>query len=115
MSTLGQRTTLLRKTLGLTQKEFAKIGSFSQSNLSLLENDGVTPNLGFILRISEAYPTVHLDWWLTGRGTIFVSRPDPEIENIKSLGDAKKVLFELREAVDEMKHMRLVGSKGSKR
>lgn len=108
MSTLGQRTTLLKRTLGMTQKEFAKTGSFSQSNLSLLENDGVVPNLGFILRISEAFPQISLDWWLMGKGNMLVTRPDPEIENIKNLSDAKKVLNELRGAVEEMKYMRIV-------
>ena len=68
MSTFGQRTTTLRKSLGMTQKEFAIAGDFSQSNLSLLENDGVTPNLGFIISISSVFPNINLNWWIQGRG-----------------------------------------------
>lgn len=70
-SALGKRTVILRKNLGLTQKEFAEAGDFSQSNLSLLENGGVTPNLGLFINIGENFPQVNMNWWILGRGDMF--------------------------------------------
>lgn len=113
MSTLGKRTALLRRALGLTQKEFAKAGDFSQSNLSLLENDGVVPNLGFIINISTAFPQINLNWWIQGRGNIFVSGPTT-IEDVKDIKDVRQVLKDLNETIAEMKAVSIIG-KGRKR
>lgn len=106
METFGKRTVLLRKKLGLTQKEFAKAADFSQSNLSLLENDGVIPNLSFVMKIAESFPKVRLDWWITERGTMFI--PEEEIQDDTDFGEIsnpslRKFLRELKDSVTEVK------------
>lgn len=102
MSTFGQRTTTLRKSLGMTQKEFAIAGEFSQSNLSLLENDGVIPNLGFIITISKAFPNINLNWWIQGRGEMFLKEQFEE-DDLNSLSPGlRKFLLELRSSVNNI-------------
>lgn len=106
MGTFGSRTVLLRKSLGLTQKEFAKAGDFSQSNLSLLENDGVIPNLSFVIKISESFPNIRIDWWVTERGTMFI--PSKEAKDNVDFGEIssvslRKFLRELKDSVDEVR------------
>lgn len=113
MSTFGKRTVLLRKALGLTQKEFASAGDFSQSNLSLLENDGVIPNLNFILNISTSFTNINLNWWIQGRGAMFVTETT-KIEDLAIDPDLKKFLKDLNESVIELKMTTLVGQKKRK-
>jgi len=68
MSTFGVRTVALRKSLGLTQKEFGLAGGLTQSNLSNAENDKTLPNVDFIINIKFSFPEVNLNWWLSGEG-----------------------------------------------
>lgn len=102
MSTLGARTTLLRKSLGLTQKEFAVTGDFSQSNLSLMENDGVVPNLGFFVRITAKFPDINLNWWINGHEEMFLSKTS-DMEVGEGLDPSlKKFLKDLRKEVSDL-------------
>jgi transcriptional regulator with XRE-family HTH domain len=104
MDTLGKRTVMLRKLLGMTQKEFAIAGDFSQSNLSLLENDGVIPNLAFLMAIHEHFPQINLHWWITGKGEIMFKKKDFKEEDLNSLSPAlKNFLINLKESVENIK------------
>jgi transcriptional regulator with XRE-family HTH domain len=71
MSTFGNRTTALRKALGLTQKEFGLAGNLTQSNLSNAENDLTLPNLDFVINVKFSFPNINLNWWISGEGLMF--------------------------------------------
>lgn len=102
MDSFGKRTTILRKSMGMTQKQFAIAGDFSQSNLSLLENDGVIPNLGLIITISEKYPNINLNWWIQGRGEMFIKEQFEE-DDLNALSPGlRKFLIELRTSVNNI-------------
>jgi transcriptional regulator with XRE-family HTH domain len=113
MSTFGKRTVLLRKSLGMTQKEFAKAADFSQSNLSLLENDGVIPNLGFVINVSEAFPQINLNWWILGRESMFVEKK-ANLDDLTISPDLKSFLKELNESVENLKHVNFLNKNWKK-
>lgn len=102
MSTLGTRTILLRKALGLTQKEFSKIGDLSQSNLSLAENDGVFSSVHFFIKLKENFPNINMNWWLAAEGSIFL-KTDSDLAIEANIDPGiKKFLSEMRAEISNM-------------
>ena len=76
---LGDRVRKLRKSLGLTQEELAKILKTSGSYISDIEKNKLIPGGKFLYEILKNFK-VNINWILKGEGPIF-------IEKDKSQGD----------------------------
>jgi len=92
---VGERLTLLRKTLDINQTDMAMTIGCTQGNISQYEKDGSTMSIKYLIPLRSAY-SVNLDWLLLGIGKMFVSDtgtgiPQPaDIPLIKGGGNPKK-------------------------
>ncbi|MDL2217745.1 helix-turn-helix domain-containing protein [Christensenellaceae bacterium OttesenSCG-928-M15] len=78
--TINQRVKLIRKTLGLSQTEFAEILGYANSNISHIESSaGKVPDY-LVKYICLAFG-VRETYLLTGEGDMFVSRYAPQIHD----------------------------------
>jgi transcriptional regulator with XRE-family HTH domain len=68
---LGDRLKLLRKQLGLKQKEFAEVLGVRNVSISEYERNSYTPNYAFLCHLKEKYPEINLDWLVTGEGSMY--------------------------------------------
>jgi transcriptional regulator with XRE-family HTH domain len=73
---IGERLRLLRKTLGLSQAEFAQRLGVKQRAISHWENEDSEPSLKMIQKISDIW-SINLIWLLTGEGPMFREKEDP--------------------------------------
>lgn len=81
-STLGDRITLLRETLGLQQRELAEITGFKPSAISRFESDARKPTPANLSRLADALQTT--TDYLLGRTVDALTRT-PEISRLLSL------------------------------
>lgn len=65
---LGERIKHIRTLLGKSQKEISDDISYSQSNLSQVENGVNEPGSSLLRRLSQKYPQINVDWIITGAG-----------------------------------------------
>jgi transcriptional regulator with XRE-family HTH domain len=94
--TVNERVKLLRKTLGMTQVEFAeKLGIYGGS-ISVIEagvRTGVTNQNIFLIctpnRLQDG-KTVNQDWLRTGKGEMFIPQPSAD-ERLKLFEDGKEL------------------------
>lgn len=70
MTTEGERIKLIRKSLGFTQKEFAKLLGFGESYMSRIETNVDQFSRDKLLLLSQAY-NVSIDWLFSGEGSMF--------------------------------------------
>lgn len=102
---IGKRVSVLRKTLKLTQTEFAKALSIGQQALSMIENGQRDLSEKNIKLICFSYK-VSYDWLVNGIGDMFQS-DDSDAQAIVDLvmtGDnefAKKILVKFAKLSDE--------------
>jgi len=68
---IGERLTLLRKTLDINQSMMAMVMGCTQANISLYEKDGSTMSVKYLVPLRNAY-NVNLDWLLQGVGEMFL-------------------------------------------
>jgi len=68
---VGERLTLLRKTLEINQTDMAMAIGCSQANVSKYERNGTAMSIEFLIPLRKAY-NVNLDWLLLGIGEMFV-------------------------------------------
>jgi transcriptional regulator with XRE-family HTH domain len=82
----GKRIKGLRKTMGLTQPELAKLAGIQQGSLSELETgETKRPRGDTLVRIAKALQ-VDPDWLITGTGSpARALQPDPEQQELLSL------------------------------
>lgn len=67
METVGSRIKALRKTTGLSQKEFGAKFGIAQSTFHNYESERSDPSIVFIEKMTTHFG-VTLDWFLFGRG-----------------------------------------------
>jgi len=80
---VGERLTLLRKTLDINQTDMAMTIGCSQANISKYEKDSTTMSIEFLIPLRKAF-NVNLDWLLLGIGEMFISEPRvPRTSRIK--------------------------------
>ncbi len=103
---IGKRVSVLRKTLKLTQTEFAKALSIGQQALSMIENGQRDLSEKNIKLICFSYK-VSYDWLVNGIGDMFQSDDDGDAQAIVDsvmTGDnefAKKILVKFAKLSDE--------------
>jgi transcriptional regulator with XRE-family HTH domain len=82
--TVNERLILVRKTLKLTQREFAEKISVSTGFVAYMETGGRKVNPRIMKLVSSTY-NVNLQWLETGEGEMFYINTENEIEEIISL------------------------------
>ena len=102
---IGKRVSVLRKTLKLTQTEFAKALSIGQQALSMIENGQRDLSEKNIKLICFSYK-VSYDWLVNGIGDMFQSDDSDAQAIVDSVmtGDnefAKKILVKFAKLIDE--------------
>lgn len=102
---IGKRVSTLRKTLKLTQKEFAKALSIGQQALSMIENGQRDLSEKNIKLICFSY-NVSYDWLVNGTGNMFRDDDSDAQAIVDSVmtGDndfAKKILVKFAKLSDE--------------
>lgn len=71
MNAIGLRIKELRQEKKLTQKEFSKLLSVTQSSISRYESCTGEPDSAFFTSFSKSFPDVNMHWLLTGSGPMF--------------------------------------------
>ena len=67
----------------MSQQTFAEILGISPSSLSSIFNDRTKPTLNHIEAIKRKFPTINLEWLLSGNGSMFTD-DDPNNSQISS-------------------------------
>lgn len=93
LNTSGQRLKYIRKLLSLSQKKMSQELNISQSTLSQIENNYYTISLESLERLQAKYD-LNCNWFVSGKGNIFLSTED------KSTEEVKKEIFE-KENIDK--------------
>lgn len=83
---MNERILLLRKSLNLTQKEFAKKIGISHGTLSDIEKNKIPIQERHIITISLAF-AVNENWLRTGEGDMFLSI-NPNFDNFMNIFDS---------------------------
>ena len=90
---LGSRVKKTRKTLGISQKDFAASLDMSNSYLSEIEHGNATPGYEFFYKVSLKY-NISLDYLFHGMGNMIKEIPKEQrnkqqqyVENIQTLND----------------------------
>ena len=94
MSTIGERLKSLRKTLGLSQKEMAKVLGLSLVAYQYYEGGQRKPNLEKLHLLAQKFG-VNLHWLLTGEGEPFVGEAVKKKDRNIELDEESKELLEL--------------------
>lgn len=71
-----ERLKYIRKTLNLTQKDFAKKIGMSRSGYSQIETSDRPISERLILSINLAFPEVNINWLRTGEGNMIIEKED---------------------------------------
>ena len=82
--TPNERLALVRKTLKLTQSEFAEQISVATAYIALMEHGGRKVNVRIMKLISAGF-NVNLHWLETGKGAMFSDKPEQDIREIVGL------------------------------
>ena len=70
----GERLKRFREHLGLNQSEFAAKIDTSQPHLSAMENGSRQISADIMVKVSEVYDKLNLDWLHHGRGEMLFSK-----------------------------------------
>ncbi len=81
---LGGRLKLLRKVLGLTQRELAQVLGVSEMTIRRYESDKFQPDADVLAKLAKEF-NVNLHWLLTGEGEMFITRSMEEIPKTELL------------------------------
>lgn len=98
MRELGQRFRKLRKELGFSQGEFARILGIGKTSYAKYENGETFPRVPFLQGIGAAYD-VSLDWLILQRGTMFRKEKG---------GFGQGSSEEIQELIEHMEHIPLL-------
>jgi len=97
---IGKRLQEFRKTLGITQKEFAKLFGVSEITIRRYELGKTKLDVDFILQLKERF-NLNPNWLLTGEGEMFIKpkeRNDIEKQILQVISgeseEKKKALLE---------------------
>lgn len=102
---IGERIRQVRKTKGLTQKEFAQRIGISNTHLSDLEAGKSSAGAEFLVELEKTY-IVDIHWLITGKRTMFeyAINPTPSInveQHKKKLGMMQNLLQTMQYLVSE--------------
>ena len=70
--TIGERLKTLRKTLNITAKELAQITDIPVRTIGGYERNENPPNEKFLTKLIKNY-NININWFLTGKGNMFIS------------------------------------------
>ena len=82
--TPNERLALVRKTLNLTQREFAEKISVTTGFVASMELGDRKVNMRIMKLVSSIF-NVNLQWMETGQGEMFSGKPDQDIKEIIDL------------------------------
>jgi transcriptional regulator with XRE-family HTH domain len=82
--TVNQRVKKIRKTLKLTQHDFAKVLAMSQSQIACVETTQRGVNDRTIKLICDSF-NANPQWLRTGEGDMFVQKDDAKLKKLLSL------------------------------
>jgi len=109
---VGERLTLLRKTLEINQTDMAMAIGCSQANISKYEKDSTTMSIEFLIPLRKAY-NVNLDWFLLGIGDMFLTdtgvqraskskaQPKKKDKMIKEIDDMQMRLQKIKDNIND--------------
>ena len=81
----NERLKMVRQTLNLTQKNFAKSVFISTSHYTLIETGNRTIKDSFLDSLCKIY-NVNKDWLVTGQGDMFLNEPpDVKLEELMDI------------------------------
>jgi transcriptional regulator with XRE-family HTH domain len=106
VSSICERIKAVRKTLGISQKDFCAGIYLSQSFYAKIEIGTRSPNERVYELISNKY-NVNKDWLLTGRGEMFSESP-PDVELIQLMNIIKQLDPLFRDCI--MQQIRLMAN-----
>ena len=93
---IGSRIKEIRKSRGLTQKQFASEIGYTELHIHLVEVGKINPSAKFLHEVAAVY-NVHYEWILTGDGEMNSERPEIIDEKLISwLNDHPEIIRELR-------------------
>ncbi|GAB6075420.1 helix-turn-helix domain-containing protein [Desulfurobacterium crinifex] len=75
---IGKRLKKVRKTLGITQRNFAKEIGISEATLRRYENEQFLPDAEVLQRLAKKFG-INIHWLITGEGSMFVN---PDLKEI---------------------------------
>ena len=97
---VGIRLRELRKSLKLSQLEFSASLNVTQSAISQIEKNIISPSFDILTKISNTY-FINLNWLITGEGSMFLS--DQKNENLnKSSSLESKEVSELQKKISDL-------------
>jgi len=97
---IGERIKLLRKHLGLTQKEFAKRIGVIDRLVSKWEKGANDPTTKSLLLIAKEF-NVNLHWLLTGEGEMFIRKETPSTGVLSSSIIDRELFQRITETIEE--------------
>lgn len=89
MDTLGARLLYARKSIGLSQKDFAKKAGISPATIGFIELDQRSPSREVLSKLSDTY-SLSTDWILSGAGEMLI----PSVEELVAFREARQATTE---------------------
>lgn len=81
--TLRERFIKILETADLSQTEFAGKSGYSRAALTNFINERTTqPKVDFFLAVKKLFPTLNLNWLITGQGDIWDGPPPAELKDL---------------------------------
>ena len=101
---IGKRLKAIRELKGLSQTELGESLGIQYQHVSKYERGGSVPTWENLIKMIELYE-VNINWLLTGRGKVFLSKMGyEEIEDVATLQRVKDIEdIQLEEIVEELK------------
>jgi transcriptional regulator with XRE-family HTH domain len=103
---IGSRIKLLRKSLGLSQKDISEKAEINRVYLNRIESGKYNPSFNTIYHILKKF-NVSVDWLLTGKGQMFLIDDDNIINRLK---DYHLTFLEKIVSMPEEKQQRLINA-----
>lgn len=93
---IGSRIKEIRKSRGLTQKQFASGVGYTEFHIHLVEVGKINPSDKFLHEVAAAYQ-VHYEWIVTGTGEMNAEEPEEIDEKLMAwLNQHPEIVRELK-------------------
>ncbi|MBR6346755.1 MAG: helix-turn-helix transcriptional regulator [Bacteroidales bacterium] len=95
---MNKRLQQFLETENLTQAEFAERVGFTRGNISHILSGRNRPGYEFFENLSRNYPSLSLDWLLTGRGRMYkpangeINTIDNQLQSIVNQKEISKII-----------------------
>ena len=103
---IGERFALVRKEIGLSQKDIAEKAGLNRVNINRMEMGRYNPSFNTIIHILQTY-NISIDWLLTGKGQMFLI---DEEHTVNKLQDYHYQFLEKLVSMPEEKQKRLINA-----